>query len=169
MIKGFLDTGNERRSRAPAAQRARIDPVNKTIIEHLQRDGRQPYAEIAATIGISEQEVEERVAHLKQRGVLQIVAVTDPLELGFARQAMLGIKVEGHLKTVAQALAAIEEVVYVVITAGDFDIMAEVVGNSDAHLLELVTSRVRPVPGVSSIHTFLYLELEKQTYTWGVR
>jgi Lrp/AsnC family transcriptional regulator for asnA, asnC and gidA len=100
--------------------------------------------------------------------VMQIVAVTDPLQLGFARQAMVGVIVEGDLKPVAEALAAVEEVDYVVITAGGFDILAEVVGQSDAHLLELVTSRIRPIPGVKSIHTFLYLELQKQTYSWGV-
>jgi Lrp/AsnC family transcriptional regulator for asnA, asnC and gidA len=81
---------------------------------------------------------------------------------------MLGVIVEGELKPVAEAIAAISEVDYVVITAGGFDILAEVVGESDAHLLELVTSRIRPIPGVVTIHTFLYLELEKQTYTWGV-
>ena len=100
---------------------------------------------------------------------MQITAVTDPLQVGFARQAMLGVMVEGHRKPVAEALAAIEEVDYVVMTAGGFDILAEVVGESDAHLLELVTARIRPIPGIVSIHTFLYLELEKQTYTWGVR
>ena len=113
--------------------------------------------------------MQRRVAGLTERGVMQIVAVTDPLQLGFARQAMLGIKVTGTLKPVAEAIATIEEVVYLVITAGDFDLMVEVVGDSDAHLLELVTSRIRPIPGVATIHTYLSLQLEKQTYTWGVR
>jgi Lrp/AsnC family transcriptional regulator for asnA, asnC and gidA len=145
-----------------------IDPHSKAIIEHLQKDGRRSYAEIGEAVGLSEDAVHKRVAQLIEADVLQIVAVTDPLQLGFARQAMIGVIVEGPLKPVAEALAAIEEVDYVVITAGGFDILAEVVGENDAHLLELVTARIRPIPGVVSIHTFLYLELEKQTYGWGV-
>jgi Lrp/AsnC family transcriptional regulator for asnA, asnC and gidA len=145
-----------------------IDRVSKAIIEHLQQDGRRSYATIAESVGVSEEAVVKRVKQLLDAEVMQIVAVTDPLQLGFARQAMLGVIVEGDLKPVAEALSAIEEVDYVVITAGGFDILAEVVGQSDAHLLELVTSRIRPIPGVVSIHTFLYLELQKQTYTWGV-
>jgi Lrp/AsnC family transcriptional regulator for asnA, asnC and gidA len=145
-----------------------IDSASKAIIEQLQQDGRRDYAVIGASLGLSELAVRQRVEQLTDAGVMQIVAVTDPLQLGFARQAMVGVIVDGELKAVAEALAAIEEVDYVVITAGGFDILAEVVGRSDAHLLELVTSRIRPIPGVVSIHTFLYLELQKQTYTWGV-
>ena len=112
----------------------------------------------------------QRVTRLSDAGVIQITAVSDPLQLGFARQAMIGITVEDTaVKTVAEALSDIPEVVYVVITAGGFDILAEVVGVSDAHLLELVTARIKPINGITAIHTFLYLELQKQTYTWGVR
>ena len=145
-----------------------IDPASKAIIEQLQQDGRRSYAAIGASLGLTEEAVSHRVTQLTDAGVMQIVAVTDPLQLGFARQAMVGVIVEGDLKQVAEAVAAIEEVDYVVITAGGFDILAEVVGQSDAHLLELVTARIRPIPGVVSIHTFLYLELQKQTYAWGV-
>jgi Lrp/AsnC family transcriptional regulator for asnA, asnC and gidA len=147
-----------------------LDPVSKSIIEMLQVDGRRPYESIATELGISEDSVVQRVKQLTDAGVIQITAVSDPLQLGFARQAMLGITTEHTMtKQVAQALAQISDVVYVVITAGDFDILVEVVGESDAHLLELVTARIRPITGVEAIHTFLYLELEKQTYTWGVR
>jgi len=147
-----------------------IDRVSKAIIEMLQVDGRRPFAEIATELQVSEESVRRRVTQLTEAGVIQITAVSDPLQLGFARQAMIGITVKGAPeKAVAEALAEISEVVYVVLTAGGFDILAEVVGVSDAHLLELVTSRIKPIPGVASIHTFLYLELQKQTYTWGVR
>jgi Lrp/AsnC family transcriptional regulator for asnA, asnC and gidA len=147
-----------------------LDPVSKSIIEMLQVDGRRPYDSIAAELGISEDSVVNRVKQLTDAGVIQITAVSDPLQLGFARQAMLGITAERNAtKQVAKALADIPDVVYVVITAGGFDILVEVVGESDAHLLELVTARIRPIPGVAAIHTFLYLELEKQTYNWGVR
>jgi Lrp/AsnC family transcriptional regulator for asnA, asnC and gidA len=162
--------GAGREPRLPHAGPAQmaIDRVSKAIIEQLQQDGRRSYAAIGRSVGLSEDAVLKRVTQLQEAGVMQIVAVTDPLQLGFARQAMIGVIVEGDLKPVAEALASIEEVDYVVITAGGFDILAEVVGQSDAHLLELVTSSIRPIPGVVSIHTFLYLELQKQTYTWGV-
>ena len=150
-------------------KRLPIDEVSKAIIEQLQQDGRRSYATIGESLGLSEEAVRHRVTQLIDAGVMQIVAVTDPLQLGFARQAMVGVIVEGDLKQVAEAVAAIEEVDYVVITAGGFDILAEVVGVSDAHLLELVTAQIKPISGITAIHTFLYLELQKQTYTWGVR
>jgi Lrp/AsnC family transcriptional regulator for asnA, asnC and gidA len=169
VIKGELGGDAERRQHRPIeTPRMIIDAASKAIIELLQQDGRRSYEDIGAAVGLSGTAVRHRVSQLIDAGVMQIVAVTDPLQLGFARQAMVGVIVEGELKPVAEALAAIEEVDYVVITAGGFDILAEVVGQSDAHLLELVTSRIRPIPGVVSIHTFLYLELQKQTYSWGV-
>jgi len=131
-----------------------IDRVSKSIIEMLQVDGRRSFASIAEALGIAESAVSQRVTQLSDTGVIQITAVSDPLQLGFARQAMIGITVEDTaVKTVAEALSDIPEVV----------------GVSDAHLLELVTARIKPINGMTAIHTFLYLELQKQTYTWGVR
>ncbi len=147
-----------------------LDDVSKAIIGALQRDGRRAYADIGLELGLSAEQVEARVRRLVDTGVVQITAVTDPLQLGFARQAMLGITVEGRsAEAVAQELSAVPELVYVVRTAGGFDLLVEVVGESDARLLEIVTTRVKPVAGVSAVHTFLYLGLEKQTYAWGVR
>jgi len=147
-----------------------MDPATKAIIGLLQRDARRPYAEIAEQVGLEEAEVVERVRRLVDAGVVQLTAVTDPLQLGFARQAMLGVNVEPDAVTaVARAVGEVPEVCYVVITTGSFELLVEVVGDSDAHLLEIVTTRVKPLPGVRAIHTFLYLELQKQTYTWGVR
>jgi Lrp/AsnC family transcriptional regulator for asnA, asnC and gidA len=170
VIKGEMGREGDHPLVSRRPTRNPLDPVSKSIIEMLQVDGRRPYESIAAELGISEESVVARVKQLTDAGVIQITAVSDPLQLGFARQAMLGITVERNsTKQVATALADIPDVVYVVITAGGFDILVEVVGESDAHLLELVTARIRPIPGVVAIHTFLYLELEKQTYTWGVR
>ena len=152
-----------------AATRASLDPVSKAIIEQLQQDGRRSYAAIGKEVGLSEAAVRQRVQRLIDSGVMQVVAVTDPLELGFARQAMVGIEVEGALEPVAEALASMDEVDYVVITAGTFDILAEVVCESDEHLLELLSEKVRQIDGVSRTETFMYLKLRKQTYSWGVR
>lgn len=146
-----------------------LDDVSKAIIEQLQQDGRRSYAAIGKVVGLSEAAVRQRVQRLIESGVMQVVAVTDPLELGFARQAMVGISVTGPLEPVADALAELDEVDYVVITAGRHDILAEVVAESDDHLLEIISQRIRLLEGVTATETFMYLKLRKQTYSWGVR
>ncbi|WP_030485384.1 Lrp/AsnC family transcriptional regulator [Nocardioides aequoreus] len=146
-----------------------IDEISKSIIEQLQQDGRRSYAAIGKVVGLSEAAVRQRVQRLTEAGVMQIVAVTDPLQLGFGRQAMVGIHVDGAVQPVADALAALQEVIYVVMTAGGYDVLCEVVSASDEELLDLVAGRIRAVPGVRTTETFMYLKLAKQTYSWGVR
>jgi Lrp/AsnC family transcriptional regulator for asnA, asnC and gidA len=146
-----------------------LDDVNKRIIEQLQRDGRMSYAALAKVVGLSEAAVRQRVQRLLDTGVMQIVAVTDPLTLGFARQVMIGIKVEGDLRPVAKALAAVPEIDYVVICAGGYDLLVELVCTDDEHLLNLLNDTVRSIPGVTATETFVYLKLAKQTYAWGTR
>jgi Lrp/AsnC family transcriptional regulator, regulator for asnA, asnC and gidA len=154
-----------RKSGGPAFQ---LDDVSKAIIEQLQEDGRRSYAAIGKVVGLSEAAVRQRVQRLIEGGVMQVVAVTDPLELGFARQAMVGVRVTGPLEPVADALAELDEVDYVVVTAGSYDLLVEVVCQSDDHLLDLISGRIRAVDGVASTETFMYLRLRKQTYSWGV-
>ena len=146
-----------------------MDDVDKAIVEALQHDGRLPYTKLAAEVGLSEAAVRQRVARLTESGVVQIVAVTDPLMLGFRRMAMIGLKVEGDLRVVSDAIAAIPEVSYVVIVSGSFDMMMEVVCEDDDHLLALLNDTVRSIPGVRSTETLTYLKLSKQTYAWGTR
>jgi Lrp/AsnC family transcriptional regulator for asnA, asnC and gidA len=146
-----------------------LDDVSKGIIEQLQKDGRMPYATIGKAVGLSEAAVRQRVQRLLDSGVMQIVAVTDPLQLGFARQAMIGIRAEGDVEPIADALARMAEIDYVIVTAGSFDIIVEVVCESDDHLLELLSKRIRAIAGVRSTESFVYLNLHKQTYSWGVR
>ena len=146
-----------------------LDPLSKAIIEQLQEDGRRAYATIGRAVGLSEAAVRQRVQKLIDSGVMQIVAVTDPLTVGFHRQAMIGIRCEGDLDPVAEALAAMEEVDYVVMTAGSFDLLVEVVCADDDHLLEIINKRIRALPQVRSTESFVYLKLRKQTYTWGTR
>ena len=145
-----------------------LDDISKRIIEQLQLDGRRSYAAIGKAVGLSEAAVRQRVQRLHETGVMQIVAVTDPLTLGFRRQAMIGLKCDGDVSKVADELAAMSEIDYVVLTAGSFDLLLEVVCEDDDHLLEIL-SRVRGVPSVTSTETFVYLKLRKQTYTWGTR
>ncbi|GHH86935.1 Lrp/AsnC family transcriptional regulator [Streptomyces capitiformicae] len=148
---------------------AQLDAVSLAIVEQLQEDGRRPYAAIGKAVGLSEAAVRQRVQKLLDQGVMQIVAVTDPLTVGFRRQAMLGINVDGDLDPVADALTAMQEVEYIVITAGSFDLMVEVVCEDDDHLLEVINKRIRTLPGVRSTESFVYLKLKKQTYMWGTR
>jgi len=150
-----------------SSTRVAIDDLSRAIIEQLQSDGRRSYAAIGAAVGLSEAAVRQRVQKLVEAGVMQIVAVTDPLQIGFARQAMIAISVSGDVESVASALAEMQEVDYLVVTAGSFDLMAEIVVQDDAHLLSLVSGRIRAIPGVTRTETFLYLKLIKQTYNWG--
>ena len=145
-----------------------LDGLSKRIIEQLQQDGRRSYAAIGKAVGLSEAAVRQRVQRLHETGIMQIVAVTDPLKLGFRRQAMIGLRCDGDVQQVADELAAMEEIDYVVLTAGSFDLLLEVVCEDDDHLLEIL-SKVRAVPSVTSTETFVYLKLRKQTYTWGTR
>ncbi|MBW9205511.1 Lrp/AsnC family transcriptional regulator [Mumia sp. zg.B53] len=146
-----------------------LDEVSKRIIAELQVDGRRSYAAIGKAVGLSEAAVRQRVQKLTDAGVIQIVAVTDPLELGFARQAMVGIGVDGDVFAVTDALADIPELDYLVITTGRFDVLAEIVCESDDDLLDVITSKIRAIPAVTQTETFVYLRLRKQTYAWGVQ
>jgi Lrp/AsnC family transcriptional regulator, regulator for asnA, asnC and gidA len=146
-----------------------LDEVSKRIIDQLQEDGRRPYATIGKAVGLSEAAVRQRVQRLLDAGVMQIVAVTDPLQVGFSRQAMIGVKAEGDLGKVADRLAEMTEVDYVVITAGSFDLLVEAVCENDDALLDLISGKIRTIPGVRSTETFVYLKLRKQLYNWGTR
>lgn len=151
------------------APHALLDDVGKAIVEQLQEDGRRAYATIGRAVGLSEAAVRQRVQRLQEAGVMQVVAVTDPLQLGFRRQAMVGITADGDVTAVADALADLPEVDYVVITAGRYDVLVEAVCEDDEHLLQLVGRRIRALPGVRSAETFVYLKLRKQHYNWGTR
>jgi Lrp/AsnC family transcriptional regulator for asnA, asnC and gidA len=153
----------------PAAKPVQIDDVSKAIIEQLQVDGRRSYAEIGKAVGLSEAAVRQRVQKLTESGVMQIVAVTDPMQLGFYRQAMIGVRVTGDTRKVADTLAAMPSVDYVVLTAGTFDILAEVVCENDLDLITMLNSEIRTIEGVLSTETFVYLKLHKQFYNWGTR
>ena len=152
-----------RRSPAP------LDDVSKAIIEQLQEDGRRPYGTIGRAVGLSEAAVRQRVARMIDTGIMQVVAVTDPLTVGFSRAAMVGIEVEGDVEAVADALYRLPEVDYLVIVAGGFDLMAEVVAENDDHLLAILNRSIRSIPGVRRAEAFVYLQLRKQIYSWGTR
>jgi Lrp/AsnC family transcriptional regulator for asnA, asnC and gidA len=146
----------------------RLDATAKRIIELLQEDGRISYAAIAKAVGLSEAAARARVQKLLDSDVMQVVAVTDPTQVGFTRQAMIGVRTEGDPMKVGDRLAEVSEVDYVVTTAGSFDLLVEVVCEDDPHLLDVIR-QVRELDGVVSSETFVYLKLNKQHYNWGTR
>lgn len=146
-----------------------LDDIDKAIIRALQLDGRTPYSKLGPAVGLSQAAVRQRVQRLIDRGVMQVVAVTDPATLGFEVQAMVAVCVTGDVRKAAAALQDLPEVEYVVITAGRFDLLVEVVCVDAHHLLDVVNDHIRTVEGVTSTEVFTYLSLVKQTYSWGVR
>ena len=146
-----------------------LDDVSKAIIEQLQRDGRAPYAAIGKAVGLSEAAVRQRVQRMLDAGVVQVVAVSNPMHLGFTRAAMIGLNVDGSMEAVAEKIAKMPEIDYVVITAGSFDLLCEVVCENDEQLLGILQDRLRAIPEVKETETFVYLKLLKQTYQWGTR
>lgn len=158
---------NARRGDPPASPV--LDDIAKAIIEQLQEDGRRPYAAIGKAVGLSEAAVRQRVQRLVDSGVVQIVAVTDPVHVGFTRQAMIGIRSEGDVEELAERIAQLPEIDYVVVTGGAFDLLVEVVCEDDGHLLEVLNRKLRTLPGVTTTETFVYLKLVKQLYNWGTR
>jgi Lrp/AsnC family transcriptional regulator for asnA, asnC and gidA len=146
-----------------------LDEVNKAIVEQLQKDGRRTYGAIAEAVGLSEAAVRQRVQRMREAGIMQIVAVTDPLQVGFRSQAMVGIRADGDARLVAERLSAVEDIDYVVLCTGSFDILVELVCEDDDAILELLNGVIRQIPGVRDTETFMYLKLTKQTYTWGTR
>jgi Lrp/AsnC family transcriptional regulator for asnA, asnC and gidA len=144
-----------------------IDDIDRQIIKHLQNDGRMPYSQLGQLIGLSDASARQRVNRLNERGVIDIVAVTDPTTLGLGIQAMLGIAISGDARQIAGEIGELDEAVYVVITTGRYDLLVEVVVPDSDALLGLLAD-LHGMDGVASIETIRYLALSKQTYDWGV-
>ncbi len=164
-------TAIRRRSgRATSATPAPIlDPIDKAIIRALQVDGRMSYAKLGPEVGLSQAAVRQRVQRLTDSGAMQVVAVTDPLSVGFTVQAMIGVSAEGDLRALGATLGEVPEIDYVVIASGRYDLLLEVVCEDSTHLFDLVNDVIRATPGVRAAEVFTYLDLVKQTYTWGTR
>ena len=144
-----------------------VSPLDHAIIDSLQQDGRRPFTQIAAELGVSEAAIRTRTNRLIERGVLQIVGVADPLKLGYDQMAMIGVRCEAdRMLEAADAIAEFEEVIYVVATAGAWDLMVEVVCLNNEDLLTFLTQKLRRIPGVVSTESFVYLRIVKQSFHW---
>ncbi len=159
-----------RRRSTSDADHEPISALDRSIIGQLQRDGRRPFTQIAVDLGVSESTVRQRTERLIERGVLQVVGVTDPLRLGYDQMAMVGVRCESErLLGVADEIAELPEVTYVVVTAGAYDLLVETVCRDNAELLSFLADKLRRIPGVVSTETFVYLKITKQSFHWSTR
>jgi len=155
-------------SRGPVGQPRKLDAVDTALIEALQQNGRDSFRRIATGLGVSEATIRARYQRLCDDGVVQVTAVTNPLGLGYDAMALVGVRTSGPPEEVAERVAQLEETSYVVVAAGQFDLLVELVCVDRRHLLD-VTNSIRALDGVASTETFMYLELHKQLYDWGIR
>ena len=167
-VKPLAATRSQRSGSRKRQAHEPLDDINRAIITELQIDGRRSYTAIAERVGLSEAAVRQRVQRLTDDGVMQIVAVTDPIRLGFKRVTMVALRVSGDATEVADKLSKVPEVGYVVIAGGTYDLLAEVVCEDDDHLIEVLNKTIRVFPGVRETETFMYLRVHKESYTWGV-
>ena len=149
-------------------QQVSIDGIDRAIIRQLQVDGRASYADLAGEVGLSAPAVRQRMQRLMETGLLQVVAVTDPLKLGLPVMALVGIAVDGDIRAVADAVGAIDEVIYVVLTSGSFDLFAEVVCADMDELFAVVNDRLKQVDGVRETESFVYFDIHTHRFNWGV-
>lgn len=148
--------------------RIELDAVDKILIRRLQQDGRASYTDLGKEVGLSAPAVRARVQRLTERGVLEFAAVTDPLKLGLPVMAMLGIKVDGKLQEIIEALESIDGVIYLVSTAGAYDLFAEVVCRTMDELSTIINDRIRTVPGVRTVESFPYFGIHVHRFSWDI-
>jgi Lrp/AsnC family transcriptional regulator, regulator for asnA, asnC and gidA len=155
------------RTTGRAGAAALLDDVGKAILRQLQEDGRRSYTAIGEAVGLSEAAVRQRVKGLTESGVLQIVAVADPIRLGFGVMASVGVRVSGDAREAAEVISQIDEIDYCVLTSGRYDLQLELVCRDNEHLLSVINDRIRPTPGVVETETSICLRVHKQTYNYG--
>jgi len=169
MGNGMDSEGPDMTINADHTRDDKLDTTDRALITALQGDGRLGYAELGDLVGLTPGGARRRVVRLQERGILQIVGVTDPLKLGYQQMAMLGIEVTGDVAETAAALGEIENVVYVVTGAGSFDILVEVIAEDSDALFDVITRQVRRVPGVGRTETFTYYAIHTHRFGWGTR
>ena len=151
-------------------RRPALDNLDKAIIKALQLDGRRPYAQIGRELHVPEATVRQRAERLIARGIVQVVGVTDPLAMGFLQPAFIGLKIDaGRMEEIAERLAELDEVTYVVVTAGRYDLICEVVCEDNDHLLRVLTEQIARIDGIRSTETMVELRFVKESYRWGTR
>jgi Lrp/AsnC family transcriptional regulator for asnA, asnC and gidA len=144
-----------------------LDAIDRAIIAQLQVEGRLPYSKLGPAVGLSEAAVRQRVQRLMENGLMQVVAVTDPLVLRESMMAMVGLRVQGDSRAVAEQISALPESIYVVAVSGSFDVILELVCDSREEMLTVLNEKIRTIPGVTATESFMYLNLYKHTFAYG--
>jgi Lrp/AsnC family transcriptional regulator for asnA, asnC and gidA len=141
------------------------DAIDLRIIEALQKDGRVAFAQIAEQLNVSPGMIRLRYNRLVEQGYLKVVAITNPLRMGFKTMAMIGIRVDGsRLLDVAEKISKLNEVIYLVVSSGRFDLFAEVVCRDHEDLLRFITEKLAPIDGVRESESFMHLKIVKEVY-----
>lgn len=143
----------------------KLDETDLRVIEALQKDGRVAFAQIAEQLNVSPGMIRQRYNRLVEQGFLKVVAITNPLRMGFTTMAMVGIRAEGSkLLDVAEKISRLDEVIYMIVTSGRFDIFAEVVCRDHEHLLRFMTEKLTTIDGVRDTEAFMHLKIIKEIY-----
>lgn len=145
-----------------------LDEIDRKIVRYLQQNGREAFTKMSEELGMPTSTVRDRTNRLVENDILRIVGVLNPLKVRERVMANVGVRLAGgDLRSLADQIAEFEAVSYVVICAGSFDLLVEVICRDHSHLLDLI-SKLRAVPGVASTETFIYFEIVKEVLTWGV-
>lgn len=143
----------------------RLDNIDQKIIEAMRKDGREAFAQIAEQLNVSPGMIRQRYNRLVELGYLKVVAVTNPLMMGLRTMALIGIHTDGHkLLQVAEKIAKLEEVVYLVIVSGRYDIVCEVFCRDHEDLLSFLTEKLSKVEGIRETESFMHLKIIKEIY-----
>ena len=146
-------------------QNERLDATDLSIIESLQKDGREAFAQIAEQLNVSPGMIRQRYNRLVEMGYLKIVAVTNPLMMGIRTMALIGIRTDGHkLMQVAEKISNLDEVVYLVIVSGRYDIICEVFCRDHEDLLKFLTEKLAKIDGIRETESFMHLKIMKEIY-----
>lgn len=146
-----------------------LDRIDRAVIQALKEDGRTPFSRIAEQLNVSPGMIRQRVQRLNERGVLQVVAVTNPFKIGYNTMAMIGVKADGYrLQEIARQIAAFDEVIYLTICSAAYNLLVEVICLDNSHLLSFLTEKLYSVEGVRDSETFIYLDIVKEIYAWDV-
>ncbi|HWM35262.1 MAG TPA: AsnC family transcriptional regulator [Pseudolysinimonas sp.] len=146
-----------------------LDDIDRALIVALQLDGRLTYAELGERVGLSAGGARLRVLRLEERGVLQVVGVTDPLRLGYERMAMVGVSVQGDVRAIADRLGDLDGVIYLVLGTGPYDLLVEIIAPTAEALFDTINTGIRGVPGVLGVQTFDYHEIHTHRFIWRPR
>lgn len=142
-----------------------LDEIDRKIMDALHKDGRVAFAQIAEQLGVSPGMIRQRYSRLVDQGFLKVVAITNPLRMGFKTMAMVGIRADGSkLLDIAEKISRLDEVIYIVISSGRFDIFAEVVCRDHEDLLRFITEKLSPIDGVRESESFMHLKIVKEIY-----